>query len=172
MSHSRSDRESRVTHTELFAHPANFLALGFGSGLAPIAPGTFGSLVALPIFLCMPKINIYFYIGIVVLLFVIGVWCCSESAKLLGVHDHPAIVWDEIVGMLIALFMVPASLVYVLLAFLLFRFFDILKPWPIGWVDRRVDRGMGIMMDDVLAGAMAWLVLQGIHRYLVPSITG
>ena len=172
MANSQSDSQSKVTHNELFAHPANFLALGFGAGLAPFAPGTVGSLVALPMFLAMPKVNIFFYIGIVVLLFLIGLWCCSVSADLLGVHDHPAIVWDEIVGMLIALFMVPPSLVYVLLAFLLFRFFDILKPWPIGWVDRRVDRGMGIMMDDVLAGVMAWLTCQGVYRYLVPLITG
>ena len=162
----------KVTHNDLFAHPANFLALGFGAGLAPVAPGTFGSLVALPMFLLMPKVNFFFYLGIVVVLFAIGVWCCNQSAELLGVHDHPAIVWDEIVGMLIALFMVPPTILYVLYAFLLFRFFDILKPWPIGWVDRRVDRGIGIMMDDVLAGVMALLVLQATHLYLLPLIPG
>ena len=92
MANSQSDSQSKVTHNELFAHPANFLALGFGAGLAPFAPGTVGSLVALPMFLAMPKVNIFFYIGIVVLLFLIGLWCCSVSADLLGVHDHPAIV--------------------------------------------------------------------------------
>lgn len=165
-----AESPGKVTHNDLFAHPANFLALGFGTGLSRYAPGTVGSLAAFPFFMVMPKVNIYFYIGIVAVLFAIGIWCCRVSAELLGVHDHPAIVWDEVVGMLIALFMVPPSFVYILFAFLLFRFFDILKPWPIGWVDRRVDHGVGIMMDDVLAGLMAWLVLQGVHRYVVPLI--
>lgn len=160
----------RPTAHDLLAHPANFFALGFGSGLAKYAPGTFGSLAALPIFLCMPRVNIYFYIGIVIVLFAFGVWVCEASARQLGLHDHPAIVWDEIVGMLITLFLVPFSILPILLGFLLFRFFDIIKPWPIGWIDRRVDGGMGIMLDDVLAGLMAWAVLQLTVLYLVPWV--
>ncbi len=160
----------RADHHQLFAHPANFLALGFGSGLSRFAPGTAGSLVALPLFVCMPKANHFFYLGVLVILFIVGLWCCGKSAKLLGAHDHPAIVWDEIVGMLVTLFMIPMTPLYLLLAFLLFRFFDIVKPWPIGWVDRRVDHGMGIMLDDVLAGVMAWLVLQGLIRWVLPII--
>ena len=97
-------------------------------------------------------------------------WCCGYSAGLLGVHDHPAIVWDEIVGMLITLFLLPATPVYLLLGFLLFRFFDIIKPWPIGWIDRRVDGGMGIMLDDVIAGLMALLIVQLLYRVLLPAI--
>jgi len=160
----------RADHHQLFAHPANFLALGFGSGLSRFAPGTAGSLVALPIFLCMPKANHFFYLSILVILFIVGLWCCGKSAKLLGAHDHPAIVWDEIVGMLVTLFMIPLTPLYLLLGFLLFRFFDIVKPWPIGWVDRRVDHGMGIMLDDVLAGVMAWLVLQALIRWVLPLV--
>lgn len=165
-----SGSNTRIDHHQLFAHPANFLALGFGAGLAKYAPGTAGSLVALPIFLLMLWLNPIFYVAIVVLLFIIGVWCCGYSAGLLGVHDHPAIVWDEIVGMLITLFLLPATPVYLLLGFLLFRFFDIIKPWPIGWIDRRVDGGMGIMLDDVIAGLMALLIVQLLYRVLLPAI--
>ena len=160
----------RADHHQLCAHPANFLALGFGSGLSRFAPGTAGSLVALPLFLCMPKANHFFYLGVLIILFIVGLWCCGKSAKLLGAHDHPAIVWDEIVGMLVTLFMIPLTPLYLLLGFLLFRFFDIVKPWPIGWVDRRVDHGMGIMLDDVIAGVMAWLVLQALMRWVLPII--
>jgi len=159
-----------VDHHQLFAHPANFLALGFGAGLSRYAPGTVGSLIALPFFLLMLWANPIFYLSIVVLLFIIGVWCCGQSANLLGVHDHPAIVWDEIVGMLITLFLIPATPVYLLIGFLLFRFFDIVKPWPIGWVDRRVDGGMGIMLDDVIAGLMSLAVLQILYRWLLPAV--
>jgi len=162
--------QSKVTHQDLFAHPANFLALGFGAGLSRYAPGTVGSLVALPVFLLMPRVNIFFYLGLLVVLFAVGVWCCAHSAELLGVHDHPAIVWDEIVGMLIALFMVPITLPYIVLAFLLFRLFDIVKPWPIGWIDRRVDRGVGIMMDDVVAGLIACGLVHVIHRFVEPML--
>lgn len=161
--------QANVDHRQLFAHPANFLAMGFGTGLVRYAPGTVGSLLALPIFVVMPKSNPLFYVGIVILLFLVGVWCCAHSASLLGVHDHPAIVYDEIVGMLLTLFLVPLSPAWLLLAFLLFRFFDIVKPWPIGWVDKRVDGGMGIMLDDILAGLMAWMVLHGIYRWLIPA---
>lgn len=159
-----------VTVEELFAQPANFFALGFGLGLARHAPGTVGTLLALPIFLVMPRVNHFFYLGLLVVLFAFGVWCCERCAGNLGQHDHPAIVWDEVVGMLITLFMAPAGWLYLLLGFLLFRFFDIVKPWPIGWVDRRVDGGMGIMLDDVLAGVMAWAVLQSTVLWLVPWV--
>jgi len=154
---------------DLLTHPANFFALGFGTGLSRIAPGTVGSLLAIPLFLMMPKVNIFFYLAIVLLLFAFGVWCCGVSARVLGVHDHSGIVWDEIVGMLIALFAVPQTWLYVLFGFLLFRLFDIWKPWPIGWVDRKVDGGMGIMLDDVLAGLMALAVLQVVHWWGVSA---
>lgn len=144
----------------VFAHPANFFALGFGAGLAPKAPGTVGSLVALPLFLVMPKENFYFYAGIVIVLFLFGLWCCERCANWLEEHDHPAIVWDEIVGMLVTLFLAPPGWWSLLAAFLLFRFFDVLKPWPIRWFDTRVDGGLGIMIDDVIAGLIALAVLQ------------
>lgn len=154
---------------DLFSHPANIFALGFGTGLSRYAPGTVGSLVGLPLFFLMPASPLW-YLVVIVVLFAFGVWCCHVSSKKLGVHDHPGIVWDEIVGMLIVLFAVPATFLTMVLAFLMFRLFDILKPWPIGWVDSQVHGGFGIMLDDVLAAAMAWLATQAIIVWVVPAI--
>jgi phosphatidylglycerophosphatase A len=93
-------------------------------------------------------------------LFALGVWCCDACAKNLGVHDHPGIVWDEVVGYLITMIAVPKTLLWVVVGFILFRFFDILKPWPISWIDKHVEGGMGIMLDDVLAAVFALIVIQ------------
>jgi len=159
----------KLTTAHLISHPANLFALGFGTGLSRYAPGTVGSLLGIPLFLVMPS-SAWVYALVWVALFVFGVWCCDASSKHLGVHDHGGIVWDEIVGMLIVLFAVPPTFLYLLLGFLLFRLFDILKPWPINWVDRQVHGGLGIMLDDVLAGVMAWLAMQAIIHGLVPLI--
>lgn len=149
----------------LFASPANLFALGFGLGLAPKAPGTFGTLLGVALFLLMPQ-SALIYAGIVLVLFVFGVWCCGQSAKDLGVHDHPGIVWDEVVGYLLAMITLPAEPLWMCAGFVVFRFFDIVKPWPIGWVDRQVDGGMGIMLDDVLAAVYSIVVLQLAYRLL------
>ncbi|MFT4729236.1 MAG: phosphatidylglycerophosphatase A [Granulosicoccus sp.] len=138
---------------------ANFIALGGGLGLAPKAPGTFGTLLGIPLLFLMPN-NLVAYLVVLVLLFVLGVWCCDACAKNLGVHDHPGIVWDEVVGYLITMIAVPKTLVWVVVGFILFRFFDILKPWPISWIDKQVAGGMGIMLDDVLAAVFALIVIQ------------
>lgn len=144
--------------------PVQFLALGFGSGLAKKAPGTFGTLVAIPLFLLMSYLPLAVYLAITAVLFVAGIAICGVAARSAGVHDHPAIVWDEIVGYLITMIAVPIGWQSVLLGFLLFRFFDILKPWPIGLLDRYVAGGLGIMIDDVVAGLFALGVLQlGLH---------
>lgn len=149
----------RVTSAELIANPANFLALGAGTGMAPVAPGTFGTLGAIVVLLVMPT-NAMIYAAIVALMFVVGVWLCDTCAKNLAVHDHPAIVWDEWVGYLVTMFMVPRSFWLIALGFVLFRLFDILKPWPIGMLDKQVDGGMGIMLDDVVAGVFAAISIQ------------
>jgi len=162
---------SRVLSTQdLFAHPAHFFAFGFGTGLSRVAPGTVGSLLGIPFYLALAWLPLPIYILIVVALFLFGIWCCDISTRHLGVHDHGGIVWDEIVGMLIALLAVPTSLLHLALGFLLFRLFDILKPWPIGWVDKRVHGGFGIMMDDVIAGAMACVCMQLIIFFFVPFL--
>jgi len=149
----------RVTRAQLLANPANFLALGAGSGLAPKAPGTFGTLAAIPLVLLMPN-YLPVYCAIVLVLFALGVWLCDTCADNLGVHDHPAIVFDEWVGYLITMVAVPRSLWFVALGFVLFRLFDVLKPWPIGMADKRVSGGFGIMVDDVIAGVFAAIAMQ------------
>lgn len=140
--------------------PHHWLAFGFGSGLSPWAPGTAGTLAAIPLYLLLAQLPLALYLALLVLLFLIGIWACERTSADLGVHDAPAIVWDEFVGFFITMAAAPAGWIWIAIGFALFRLFDILKPWPIGWLDRQVGGGLGIMIDDVLAGAMAWVVLQ------------
>lgn len=148
--------------SELLTRPVQLLALGFGSGLSPKAPGTLGSLAALPFFWLLLFLPAWDYVLVMIACSALGVYFCQAIADDLGVHDHPAIVWDEFVGMWIALF--PLSLVgfewhWLIVSFVLFRFFDILKPWPISYVDKHIHGGWGIMLDDILAGVAAAIVL-------------
>ncbi|MBW8191807.1 phosphatidylglycerophosphatase A [Neiella marina] len=142
--------------------PRNFThwaAVGFGSGLAPKAPGTFGSLAAIPLIMIMAQLPLWGYLVVTVLACLVGNYLCGRTADDFGSHDHPAIVWDEFAGMMITFIAVPLSWQTIIAGFVLFRIFDILKPWPIRWLDQHVHGGFGIMVDDLLAGAMAWLVL-------------
>lgn len=139
--------------------PAGFLALGGGAGLAPKAPGTVGTVLGIPLLLVMPM-SLPAYLLVLLVLGGIGVWCCTVSARELGVHDHPGIVWDEIVGYLVTMIAAPREWLPIALGFVLFRVFDILKPWPIGPVDRQVHGGLGIMADDLIAGVFAAICLQ------------
>jgi phosphatidylglycerophosphatase A len=141
------------------ADPVHCLALGFGSGLAPFAPGTFGSLVGLAFALALAPLGLAWNLGLTLLAVLAGIWICGESARRLGVHDHPAIVWDEIAGMMITMLAVPDAWWGAPLAFALFRLFDIAKPWPIREIDHGLGGGAGIMLDDVLAGSFAALGL-------------
>lgn len=142
----------------LVAHPAHFIALGAGSGLAPKAPGTFGTLFALALYhllaLALPPVFIAF---LAIPLFFIGVWACDVTGRHLGVSDHGAIVWDEVVAFLPLAAISSASLWLQAVAFVLFRLFDIWKPYPIRLVDRNVKGGMGVMLDDVMAAAYAYV---------------
>ncbi|MCG9711237.1 phosphatidylglycerophosphatase A [Shewanella insulae] len=148
------------------ANPIHFLALGFGSGLAAKAPGTFGTLAAVPLYLLMAGLPLGWYLGLTLVSVLAGFYICDKASKDMGVHDHGAIVWDEVAGLLITLIAAPAGWLWVVVGFALFRFFDILKPWPIKVLDAKVHGGIGIMIDDVLAGVFAFLCLQGIV-YLV-----
>lgn len=141
-------------------NPAHVLAFGFGAGAIPVAPGTFGTLVGVPIYLLLHLLPVWMYVGVVVAMLGAGVWLCGRVARDLGVHDHPGIVWDEIVGFQIAMFLAPVGWLWLAVGFALFRLFDIVKPWPIGWMDRNLAGGWGIMLDDVLAGVYAAIVLQ------------
>lgn len=140
-------------------NPIHFLALGFGSGLMPKAPGTFGTLVAIPIFLLMADLSPINYGLLVLFISVIGIYLCGKTATDVGVHDHGAIVWDEFAGFFITMFMVPVSWVSILVGFILFRIFDIFKPWPISIADKKLSGGFGIMFDDVLAGLFALIIM-------------
>lgn len=148
-------------------NPVHLLAFGFGSGATARAPGTWGSLAAIPLWLCFFWVPVTAYWLIVALAFVAGIWLCGRTASDLKVHDHGGIVWDEFVGMWIVLGLFPDTVNGVLMAFALFRLFDVVKPWPIGWVDRRTPGGLGIMVDDVLAGGMAMACLYAIDRWLM-----
>lgn len=149
-------------------NPVHLLAFGFGSGAASRAPGTWGSVAAIPIWYLFFWLPPMAYWLVVAVAFVVGIWLCGRTADDLKVHDHGGIVWDEFVGMWIALGMIPQSVTGVLLAFMLFRFFDVLKPWPINWFDRKMPGGLGIMFDDVLAGAMALGCLVVVDVWLLP----
>jgi phosphatidylglycerophosphatase A len=157
---SDKKRLSAAQRRILTSSAAGWLACGFGSGLAPVAQGTFGSLAALLPWLGLRLLPLPFYLLVIVASFALGVWACDVAGRALGVDDHRSIVWDEFVGQWIAL--VPALLApwwAVLAGFALFRLFDVWKPWPIGWLDRRLKGGLGVMADDVLAGLFAAVLL-------------
>ena len=147
-------------------NPSCLVALGFGSGLLPVAPGTAGTLAAVPLYLLLQDLPLGAYLTVVLVFLFGGILVCGYTAARLGVHDHPAIVWDEVVGYLVTMTAAPAGWSWLAAGFVLFRMFDILKPWPIGWLDRRVHGGTGIMLDDVIAGVFAAALLQMLVYFL------
>jgi len=152
----------------LFSHPAHFLAFGFGSGLASKAPGTFGTLVAFPMYWYLsPRLTDAILLLVLIWAFAIGVWICDITGKALGVADHGGIVWDEIVAFTLVLFFTPPGWEWSLLAFALFRFFDIAKPPPIHYFDSNWHGGLGVMFDDLLAAGYALMCLALIKSMLI-----
>ncbi len=144
----------------LLSHPAHLVAFSFGAGLAPVAPGTWGTLLALPVYwLVSARLEPVEFLLILVVLFVLGVWACDATGRALGVADHGGMVWDETVAFLLVLYFVPATLPWQAAAFLLFRLFDILKPPPIRYYDRTLKNGFGVMFDDLIAAFYTLLVL-------------
>ena len=144
----------------LLSHPAHFFALGFGSGLAKQAPGTFGTMVGLPLFWLISSYTISTQLIVIFALFLIGIYFCDKAGKALGVADHGAIVWDEIVAMMLVLAFSPPSCLNWVVAFILFRLFDIWKPFPIKQFDAKLKNGFGVMFDDLLADIYAILILK------------
>ncbi len=145
---------------QLLSDPVLLLAFGFGSGCAPKAPGTFGTLAALPLAYLLLLLPLALYVPVVMIAAIVGVWICGRASRRLGVHDHSGIVWDEFVGLWVTFIAAPHGIEWLLLGFVLFRLFDIAKPWPISWLDKHVHGGFGIMIDDILAGLLAALCLQ------------
>lgn len=144
----------------LLASPAGWIACGFGSGLTPKAQGTFGSLAAIVPWLFLRGLSMPAWLGVIALSFAVGVWACDVAGRIVGVDDHRSLVWDEFVGLWITL--LPALVApwwAVIAGFVLFRLFDVWKPWPIAWFDRRVKGGFGVMLDDMFAGIFAGIVL-------------
>jgi phosphatidylglycerophosphatase A len=144
----------------LLATPAGWIACGLGSGLTPLAQGTFGSLAAILPWLLLRELSLPLNLLIIALGFALGVWACDVAGRALAVDDHRALVWDEFVGLWIALLPALAAPWWaVILGFALFRLFDVWKPWPIRVFDRRLKGGLGVMVDDVVAGVFAGVVL-------------
>lgn len=155
-----ADIPRRATARFVFSHPAHVVAFGFGVGLAPVAPGTFGTLLAFPLHAVVaPRLDPGVYAVLILALFVLGIWACERTGRALGVHDHGGMVWDETVAFLLVLFLTPPGLIWQAFAFLLFRLFDIFKPAPIRHFDRSIRNGAGVMFDDLIAAFYALLCL-------------
>jgi len=159
-----ANKHAPVPPRLVFTDPAMWLAFGFGSGLAPKAPGTAGTIAAIPLAIMLTRsgLSLPLQLLIVAAVTLIGVYLCGYAANKLGVHDHGGIVWDEIAGYLLTVVWFPATWVSWLLGFVLFRIFDILKPWPIRELDHRMSGGLGIMLDDVVAAIFAAAVMAAI----------
>ncbi|MBT1427148.1 phosphatidylglycerophosphatase A [Dickeya dianthicola] len=165
---AHENKRSLVAKSRLrMSNPWHLLATGFGSGLSPWMPGTAGSLAAIPVWYLLMLLPLQLYSLLVMLSICIGVYLCHRTAKDMGVHDHGSIVWDEFVGMWITLMAVPSRhWGWVAAGFVIFRVLDIFKPWPIRWFDRNVHGGMGIMVDDIVAGVISAVVLYAAGHYV------
>jgi phosphatidylglycerophosphatase A len=159
-----SDLIPRPSWRFLLSHPARLVAFGFGAGLVPVAPGTWGTLLALPVFLLVsPRLEPVEFLLMLLALFALGVWACDVTGRSLGNSDHGGMVWDETVAFLLVLFFTPAGLHWQALAFLIFRLFDILKPPPIRYYERTFKNGFGVMLDDLIAAFYTLLVLAAVR---------
>ena len=156
---------SRPDFKFLFAHPAHLIAFGFGSGLAPKAPGTVGTLLGLPLFWLIVAVapGLTNQIILLIAAFLLGVWACGRTGRALGVADHGGMVWDEVVAFALMLLFTPPGWLWIALAFALFRLFDILKPWPIRFADMHLKSGFGVMFDDLLAAGYAIAIIKGVQ---------
>lgn len=155
----------------VFSHPWHWLAFGFGAGLSPKAPGTMGTLVAIPFIMLMSFLSTPIYIGITLLVTLVGTYAADWSSRDLNVHDHSGIVIDEIAGMMWVMLVVPINWKTLLAGFILFRIFDIFKPWPIRWLDKHVKGGVGIMVDDLLAAVFAAVCLKAVYVFYIIEST-
>jgi len=155
---------TKPTWKIILANPVHFMAFGFGSGLAAKAPGTFGTLVAIPIYLLLEPLSLINFLIVLTLLTIFSFYIAGKSAQLLGIHDHGGIVIDEICGYLVTMTIAPSGWQWIIAGFILFRIFDILKPWPINYLDKKISGGIGIVSDDLMAGIYALLSLELLVR--------
>lgn len=152
---------------KVFSHPIYFIAFGFGAGLSPCAPGTCGTIVAIPFYYLIQSLSLVNYVLVLASATLIGIWICDVTERGIGVHDYSGIVWDEICGFGLTMIAAPKGNVWIGIGFLLFRLFDIVKPWPIALIERKIPGGFGVMADDLMARVYAWMSLQLIvHLHL------
>ena len=151
---------------DIIFHPVHFLSLGLGSGLSPFAPGTAGTLMAVLLYIPLSMLPLTSYVAVLIIGSLAGIYLCEKTSNKLGGHDHPAIVWDEFLGFWLTMLFAPSGWMWIVIGFVLFRLFDIWKPWPISVIDHKVKGGFGIMLDDLVAGAYALVVLQLLHYYI------
>lgn len=145
---------------KVWRNPIHFLAFGFGSGTLPIAPGTWGTIAAIPIYLLLRDLSLFYYVLVLLVVIGAGIWLSDVTERDIGIPDYSGIVWDEIAGFLITMFAAPRQWIWIVVGFVLFRLFDIWKPWPIQKIDSYVKGGLGVMLDDVFAGIYALIGLQ------------
>lgn len=153
-------RQAPFIPHSVWTNPIHFIACGFGTGAIPWMPGTFGTLLAIPIYLILIQYSLTIYLAVTVLLNLVGIYLCQVANRDFGTTDHPGATWDEIAAFLIVMIGVPVTWYYLLAGFILFRFFDIAKPGPIGWIDKNVHGGLGVMLDDILAAIFSLMILQ------------
>lgn len=160
----------------IWTSPVQLLAFGLGVGALPYAPGTAGTLLAVPLVYLLSGGSLWLYLTVTCLLIIAGIWICDKVSRDIGVHDHGGIVLDEVAGYLVVMIAVPVNIWTLSVAFAIFRLFDIVKPWPINWLDKKVEGGLGIMMDDLLAGiygaAVMWLLLWGFPQMAQDQTAG
>lgn len=160
--------KNRHIHLRELKDPIVFIALGLGSGLSPKAPGTAGTLMAVPLVYFLQQQSPFVYTLVTLFVLLTGSWVCGYAAKKLQAHDHPAIVYDEVAGFLITMYLVRADWILMALGFILFRFFDAVKPWPISWCDKNIHGGFGIMFDDFVAGLISLACLMFFQFWWYP----
>ena len=142
----------------VFQKPLYFIAFGFGTGVIPVAPGTFGTLFAMFLYALLPPLSFIYHLAITLLLIVASIYICGKVSREIKLHDHTGMCLDEFPGFFVSMLFAPSGWMGMLFAFLLFRFFDIVKPWPINWVDKHVHGGFGMVLDDVLAGVFVSII--------------
>ena len=158
--------KNRKIHIDELKNPIVLIAVGFGSGLSPLAPGTAGTLLCVPLVYYLQQLDFLIYATVMVLVLLNGSWICGYAARKLQVHDHSGIVYDEVAGFLITMCMAPVGWEWMLTGFVLFRFFDAVKPWPISWFDKNLHGGFGILFDDVIAGLFSLCCLLLLKHFI------
>lgn len=156
----------RSLNRTIWTNPIHFIACAFGFGALPWMPGTWATLASIPIVLALQHLPHWMYLLVTLAMILLGVFVCGVTNRDFGTDDHPACAWDEMASFPLVMFAVPMTLFYLILGVLLFRFFDILKPWPIRWLDRNIHGGLGVMLDDVVAALFSWIILQAIVMIL------